>query len=459
MTSITLIHNGTLITPAGEMNGDLLLAGEHIVAIGPDLPVEDADQVIDAGGCIVLPGLVDPHTHIMLDTGIYKTPDDWEVGTRTAACGGVTTVIDFATQFPGQDMRQALAGREAEIGGLAQIDYGLHMMLTALPETDAELDQWMADLLADGINAVKVYTTYRPNYYQDDAAVLRVFEAAARHDVVVMIHCENDAIVSAARERLVKAGKTGLAYHGQARPALAEVEAANRMLFLAGSLAPLQPRIYIVHCSAAATVDQVAAARARGQDAIAETTSQYLLLDETLYAGKNSRWGIMQPPLREVNQKILLWNQVASGLISTIGTDHCDYTIKQKNSATEFTKTPGGIPGLETLLPLLATAGVTAGRITWSRLVEVCSTNPARIFGLRSKGALAPGMDADVVIYDPRPAGVIQAERLHNLAGYSPYEGMPVQGAVRDVFVRGRALVRDGAFAPAPGWGRFIKAA
>ncbi len=459
MTSITLIRNGTLVTPSGELPGDILLAGGRIAALGPDLPTKGVDRVVDAAGCIVLPGLVDPHTHIVLDTGIYKTPDDWAVGTRTAACGGVTTVIDFATQFPGQDVRQALAARQAEIGGLAQIDYGLHMMLTALPDTDAELDRWMVDLLADGINAVKVYTTYRPNYYQDDAALLRVFEAAARRDVVVMIHCENDAIVSAARARLEKAGQTGLAYHGQARPALAEVEAANRTLFLAGSLAPLQPRIYVVHCSVAGTVDQVAAARARGQNAIAETTSQYLLLDETLYAGDTPHWGIMQPPLREANQKILLWNQVAQGLISTIGTDHCDYTLDQKTSATEFTKTPGGIPGLETLLPLLATAGVASNRITWSRLVEVCSTNPARIFGLHSKGALAPGMDADVVIYDPRPAGVIRAGQLHNLAGYSPYEGMPVQGAVRDVFVRGRALVRDGAFAPAPGWGRFVKAA
>jgi dihydropyrimidinase len=454
----TLIRNGTLITPAGEIHGDLLLNGGQIAALGLDLAATHADEVVDAAGCIVLPGLIDPHTHIQLDTGIYKTPDDWEVGTRTAACGGITTVIDFATQFAGQDMWGALAARQAEIGGLAQIDYGLHMMLTALPEADAALDGWMQDLLAAGINAVKVYTTYRPNYYQDDAALLRVFEAAARHNIVVMIHCENDALVSAARSQLEREGKTGLAYHGQARPALAEAEAANRVLFLARSLAPLRPRLYIVHCSVSETVAQVAEARMRGQDAIAETTAQYLLLDNTIYAGNKPHWGIMQPPLRENDQKILLWNQVAQGLVSTIGTDHCDYTIKQKNTATKFTETPGGIPGLETLLPLLATAGVAAGRMTWGKLVEVCSANPAQIFGLRRKGALAPGMDADVTIYDPRPSGRIHAASLHNLAGYTPYEGMPVQGAVRDVFVRGRQLVRDGAFMPAPGWGQFVKA-
>ena len=203
----TLIKNGTLITPRGELHSDLLLADEKIAAIGIDLPTAGIDWVIDATGCIVLPGLVDPHTHIVLDTGIYKTPDDWAVGTRTAACGGVTTVIDFATQFAGQDMHEALAARQAEVGGLAQIDYGLHMMLTVLPEADAELDAWMVDLLAAGINSIKVYTTYRPNYYQDDDALLRVFRAAAAHDVLVMIHCENDALVSAARERLVPRAK------------------------------------------------------------------------------------------------------------------------------------------------------------------------------------------------------------------------------------------------------------
>ena len=461
MANTTLIRNGTLITPAGELTGDLLLAGEKIAAIGIDLPAGGADRVIDATGCVVLPGLVDPHTHIVLDTGIYKTPDDWAAGTRTAACGGVTTVIDFATQFPGQDMHGALAARQAEIGGLAQIDYGLHMMLTALPETDAELDAWMADLLADGINAVKVYTTYRPNYYQADDALLRVFRAAAAHDVVVMIHCENDALVSAAREQLVKAGNTALAYHGQARPALAEIEAANRTLFLAsqaGEQGGKAAQVYVVHCSASGTVAQVAQAAASGQPAIAETTVQYLTLDETVYAGLHPEWGIMQPPLRTPEEKARLWAQVASGAVSTIGTDHCDYTIGQKREHTEFTKTPGGIPGLETLLPVLATEGVASGRISWSRLAEVCSTNPARIFGLADKGRLMPGADADVVIYDPRVAGEIRAERLHNLAGYTPYEGKRVQGAVRDVFARGRQLVQDGEFVPAPGWGRFVRA-
>jgi dihydropyrimidinase len=473
MSDTILIRAGTLITPDGELQGDLLISGERIAAVGPDLASEGAGQVVDATGCIVLPGLIDPHTHIQLDTGIYKTPDDWEVGTRTAACGGVTTVIDFATQLAGQHVRQALDARLAEIGGRAQIDYGLHMMLTALPPSDPELAGWMVDLLAAGVNSIKVYTTYRPNYYADDAALLRVLRTAAQHDVVVMVHCENDALVSAATSELVRAGQTSLANHSRARPALAEVEAANRVLFLADAvggahagahvgaqgLAPLhQPRVYVVHCSVSGTVDQVILAAARGQDAIAETTPQYLLLDETIYAGEHPEWGIMQPPLRAPEEKRLLWAQVASGAISTIGTDHCDYTIAQKHLSSKFTETAGGIPGIETMLPLLVTHGVMEGRISWSRLAELTSANPARIFGLRHKGALAPGYDGDVVVYDPAVEGTIRAERLHNLAGYTPYEGWTVRGAVRDVFCRGRRLVQNGEFVPAPGRGRLVPA-
>ena len=330
--------------------------------------------------------------------------------------------------------------REREIGGLAQIDYGLHMMLTQLPEDDAVLDRWMIEVLQMGINAIKVYTTYKPNYYQADDALLRVFRAAAAHDVVVMIHCENDMLVAAARDALVKAGKTSLAYHGQARPALAEVEAANRALFLGRAAG--DPTIYVVHCSASGTVTEVTEAARRGQSAIAETTVQYLTIDETVYTGPHPEWGIMQPPLRAPGEKEKLWAQVMAGEIATIGTDHCDYTIEQKREHTEFTKTPGGIPGLETMLPVLATHGVAAGRISWSRLAELTSANPARIFGLANKGALSEGRDADVVIYDPRVETTLTAGRMHNLAGYTPYEGMKVQGAVRDVFVRARPGAR-----------------
>jgi dihydropyrimidinase len=456
MAETILVRGGTMVTPQGELPGDVLIEGERITAVGSDLRDAGASRVVDASGCMVLPGLVDPHTHIQLDTGIYQTPDNWEIGTRTAACGGVTTVIDFATQFPGQDVAAAMDARLAEVGERAQIDYGLHMMLTQLPD-DAALDGWMAELLRRGVSSVKVYTTYRPNYYQDDAALLRVLAAAGRHGVIVMAHCENDALVSAATAALVAAGQTGLANHGRARPALAEIEAAHRLLFLARAVTP-QPTVYVVHCSVCGTVEQVTAASAGGQSAIAETTPQYLLLDETLYGGAHAERGIMQPPLRAVEEPARLWAALAAGDIATVGTDHCDYTIAQKRLSPRFTETAGGIPGLETMLPLLATYGVGQGRISWAKLAEVTSANPARIFGLTSKGQLAPGYDADVVVYDPAAPRVIHAEDLHNLAGYTPYEGRRVDGAVRHVLSRGRVLVRDGEFVPAPGWGRFVPA-
>jgi dihydropyrimidinase len=531
-----LIQNGTLVTPSGEIHADLRAVDGVIHSIALALEPIAGEEVVDARDCVVLPGLVDPHTHIQLDTGIYKTPDDWAVGTRTAACGGVTTVIDFATQCPGQDVSQAIQQRLHEIDDAAHIDFGLHVMLTELPAGDSKLDQWMADLASLGAPAAKVYTTYRPNYYQDDDSLLRVFRSAARHGILVMIHCENDTLVSAATSRLVAAGDTDLAFHGQARPPLAEIEAVRRVLLLAGEAGC---PVYIVHCSLAGSVEAVAAARSRGQVAFAETCPQYLMLDESFYAGPHPAWAIMQPPLRAAGEREQLWALVAGGAISTLGTDHCDYTVTQKygreplaeppvrealaplnqeeqevvilrtglrdgwrrewnevarfmgisrdtvrrletdalrrlrdaNGALDvirdatsaedlprlpFTHTPGGIPGLETALPLLATHGVAAGRLSWSDVVRLTSSNPARLFGLYPrKGALLPGSDADIVVYDTKPTWTIKAAELHNIAGYTPYEGHEVYGRIRATISRGQILVRGGEFISHRGHGRF----
>ncbi len=389
MSTSTLIRNGLLVLPDGERQGDVLLAGEKVQAIGAGLAAEGADSVIDASGCVVLPGLIDPHTHIVLDTGIYKTPDDWEVGTRTAACGGVTTVIDFATQFPGQDVREALAAREREIGGLAQIDYGLHMMLTQLPEDDAVLDRWMADLLDMGINAAKVYTTYKPNYFQPDDALLRVFKAAAARQ-----YRRDDPL----RERHDRGGGARRAGEGGAdEPGVPRAGAARAGRGRGGEPGALpgpgreQPHHLRRPLLGQRNGDRGHAGRGAGPARIAETTVQYLTIDETVYTGPHPEWGIMQPPLRAPEEKEKLWAQIVAGEIATIGTDHCDYTIEQKREHTEFTKTPGGIPGLETMLPVLATQGVAAGRIGWSRLAELTSANPRAHFRIDEQGRAARG--------------------------------------------------------------------
>jgi len=554
-----IIKNGTIVTETETYPADILIQGEKIAAIGQDLPTPADAQVIDASGCYVLPGVIDPHVHIQLDTGVFRTADDWEIGTATAALGGVTTVIDFATQFPHQTAQEGVAARHREVLGLETvdlaelaaaepqtphppyIDYALHCMLTVLPDEDEELDAWMQDLRAAGVSAIKIYTTYRPNYYQDDAELLRSMRAAAKADLVVMVHAENDAIVSEATQRLVAAGKTDLRYHGQARPGFAEVEAAHRVLFLADEA---RAELYIVHNSMGRTAELIAQARQQGQRVWSETCPQYLLLDERKYEGADAWRYIMQPPLRDSYQPAHLWQLLATGAVQALGTDHCDYTQAQKlglrplqDSVTQqalaklsplqrdviiarfgffdgrprtqvetahylnisleqvqqaeadafalvpelpelamnhiqdlqrlnvnatppqlpFTQTPGGLPGLQTALPLMVTYGVMPGHITWPDLVRVMSANPARIFRLdHRKGALRPGLDADIVIYDPAGEDVITDSEQATIGGFTPYNGMKVTGRVRETIVRGQVVVQDGELIGPRGWGQYV---
>jgi dihydropyrimidinase len=445
-----LVQNGTLVTPEGTLEADLLVQGQRIKAVGRGLPVAHDTVVVDAGGCIVLPGVIDAHTHIRLDTGIYQTPDDWFVGTRAAACGGVTTVVDFATQFPGQTLREAVAARLEEAQE-AVVDYAFHVMVTDLPPGwEGEL----ADLVELGTPSVKLYTTYRPNYYVDDATILRLMAACADLGLLPLVHCENDALVTAQTEVLVAAGETGWRNHGHSRPALAEQEAVQRVLFLAEAA---RCPVHIVHCSTARSVALVAEARDDGQTVSCETCPQYLLLDNTAYEGPEPWRYILQPPLRDPEEPERLWALVEGGVVDLIATDHCDYTKAEKVAHDDFTQTPGGLPGMETLLPLVYTYGVVEGRLTLPQLVALLSTNPARVWGLwPRKGTLLPGSDADIVVYDAGPEGTVSADDLHYLAGYTPYEGLRVQGRVRTTISRGQIIYREGRFTGRKGRGRFV---
>ncbi len=558
MNTSLLIKNGILVTENETYPADILIEDERIDAIGQNLTAPAEAEIIDASGCYVLPGVIDPHVHIQLDTGVFRTADDWETGTATAALGGVTTVIDFATQFPHQTASEGIAARHREVLGLETadldqlassppqtphppyIDYALHLMLTVLPDEDEELDAWMQDVRAAGVSAIKIYTTYRPNYYQNDAELLRSMRAAARADRVVMVHAENDAIVSEATQRLVAQSKTDLSYHGKARPGFAEIEAAHRVIFLADHA---RAELYIVHNSMGGTVELIEKARQRGQRVWSETCPQYLLMNETRYEGDDAWRYIMQPPLRDPYQPAHLWQMLASGAVQSLGTDHCDYTQAQKlglrplrdasiqsalstlsplardviiarfglfdgrprtqvetshylnlpleqiqqaeNSAfaqipglaeqmmalitdlqrldssvspsqLPFTQTPGGLPGLQTALPLMITYGVMPGHIDWPDLVRLMSANPARIFRLdHRKGALRSGLDADIVIYDPQGTDVITDSEQATIGGFTPYKGMEVIGRVRDTIVRGQPIVRDGELIGPRGWGRY----
>lgn len=445
-----LVRGGTLGTPEGMLEADLLVQGGRIKAVGHGLPVADDTVVVDAEDCYVLPGVIDAHTHIALDTGIYQTPDDWFIGTRAAACGGVTTVVDFATQFPGQTLREAVGARLEEAREAA-IDYAFHVMVTDLPPgREGEL----AELVELGTPSVKLYTTYRPNYYADDATVLRLMETCAELGLLPMVHCENDALVTAQTEALVAAGEIGWRNHPHARPAVAEQEAVQRILFLADAAGC---PVHIAHCSTGRSVSMVAEAREWGQAVSCETCPQYLLLDDRVYAGPEPWRYILQPPLRDAEEPDRLWVLVAGGAVDLIATDHCDYTAAQKVAQDDFTQTPGGLPGMETLLPLMFTYGVAEGRLTLPQLVKLLSANPARVWGLwPRKGALLPGSDADVVVYDPEPEGTVSAEGLHYLAGYTPYEGLRLQGRVRATISRGQVVYREGQFVGRKGRGQFL---
>jgi dihydropyrimidinase len=423
-TFTLLLCNGTIVTPQGVVEADLLIQGEHIKAVGRGLPVAHDTHVVDARGCYVLPGVIDAHTHIALDTGIYQTPDDWFIGTRAAACGGVT----------------------------AAIDYAFHVMVTDLPPGREEE---LANLVELGTSSVKLYTTYRPNYYADDATILRLMAACADTGLLPLVHCENDALVTAQTAALVAAGETGWRHHGRSRPALAEQEAIQRVLFLARAAGC---PVHIAHCSTGRSVQLVAEARDAGQIVTCETCPQYLLLDNTAYEGAEPWRYILQPPLRAPEEPDRLWASVQGGAVDLIVTDHCDYTAAQKIAQNDFTQTPGGLPGMETLLPLMFTYGVGEGHLTLPHLVRLLSANPARVWGLwPRKGALLPGSDADVVIYDPGPEGTIAADGLHHLAGYTPYEGLRVQGRVRATISRGQVIYREGQFTGRGGHGKFLE--
>ncbi len=448
-----LITGGQVVTGHQVLQADVLVEGQQIVGICSPGAAGNAYRAIDAVGCYVLPGVVDAHTHIMLDTGIYQTADNWEVGTRAAAYGGVTTVIDFANQMVDRPFAAALEARQREADD-AVIDYAFHVVLLEADDDPDVLRAGLARLMGLGVPSIKLFTTYRPNYYVDDAAILRIFRAMPP-GMIAMVHCENDSIVTEATQRLVALGRTGWSYHPHSRPEEAEAEAVNRVLYLA-SLA--QTRVYIAHCSTAMAVSEVNRVRSRDghwDQAFCETCPQYLLLHDDVYTDDHPEFYILQPPLRSYHNRESLKHYVTAGQIDVLSTDTCDYSLAQKLAQPDFTTTPGGLPGVETLLPLMFTT--FQERIELPRLVQLLSENPARLFGLYPrKGAIQPGSDADLVIYDPEPRVPVAIEALHYQAGYNPYEGLMMHGQVRTVLSRGEVIVTDGRCTAQAGRGIFV---
>lgn len=383
----------------------------------------------------------------------HRTADDFVSGSASALAGGVTTVLDFAHQPAGTSLEAAIEARLAEAAG-SRVDYALHLNPTDLSGGQlAELPR----LTELGVTSAKLYTTYRAaGFFCDDDAILRFMRAAAELGWVVMVHCENDAIVEGTRAEFVATGKTGFEHHAASRPAIAEIEAVGRALAFAEEAAC---PVYPVHLSAGRSAQLIAAARRRGLVAFGETCPHFLVADEGVYADpERAARFIHTPPLRTAADQAILWAELSGGEgLQAVGSDHCGYTLSQRTDCGDLTSVAPGVPGVETLLPLLYTRGVGEGRLSLERLVAVCSENPARIFGLYPrKGALEVGSDADLVLYRPEGEWVLGDGAVHSAAGYTPYAGTTIQGRVAATVLRG-TLVYDGERILAPaGSGRFI---
>jgi dihydropyrimidinase len=451
MTFDLVIAGGTLVTASETFRADVGMIGDTIAALGHGLT---GAARIDATGKLVLPGGVDPHVHLDMPVGATRSSDDWETGTIAAACGGTTTVIDFVEPELGGSLAAGLDARRAEADGKAVVDYGLHMTLR---RGDAQTLDQVPEALRAGCASFKTYTTYE-GFRLNDAELLAALEAVGAAGGLVLVHAENDAAIKRGRRKFMEAGQTAPRFHPLSRPVPVEAEAIERALALAEVAGcPL----YVVHTSTGRGAEAIARARARGQRAYGETCPQYLVLTDAEYErpGFEGAKFVCSPPLRPADNPLILWRLLAAGGLQTVGTDHCPffYEGQKELGRAAFTDIPNGLPGIEARLALLYTYGVGQGQLSLNRWVEVCCTAPARIFGLYPrKGTLAPGADADIVIFDPDREVTLSRAVLHERTDYTPYEGLALRGYPVMTVARGRVLVEDGKFVGAKGRGRLL---
>ena len=451
----TLITNGTIVTAVDQYEGDVLVEDERIAAIGVRLDIR-ADKSIDATGKYVLPGGVDVHTHLDMPFGGTTSADDFESGTIAAAFGGTTSIVDFAIQYKGQTLHHAWETWMRKAESKAVIDYGFHMIMTDLnDQTEQEMDA----LVCQGVTSFKLFMAYRGVFMLDDGSIFKALLRTGKNGGMICMHAENGDVIDVLVQRALRAGQTAPKYHALTRPARAEAEATHRAIALA-EIADVP--VYIVHLSAAEALEMVAEARDRGLPAYAETCPQYLFLSDDNYEEPDFGGAkyVMSPPLREKAKQALLWQGLAFNDLQCISTDHCPFCMKEQKELGrgDFSKIPNGAPGIETRMSLVYDGGVREGRISLNRFVELTSTSPAKIFGLfPRKGTIAPGSDADIVIFDPNRTVTLAAKTLHMKVDYNPYEGRRVTGAADTVLSRGRVVIENGQFAGRAGQGSFLK--
>ena len=450
-----LVKGGTIVTATDQYTGDVLVEGEKITAIGTALTVP-ADRVIDATRKYVFPGGIDVHTHLDMPFGGTTSADDFESGTIAAAHGGTTTVVDFAIQYKGQTLHHALEAWAKKAEGKAAIDYGFHMIITELSD---QVEQEMDALVRQGVTSFKLFMAYPGVFMLDDASIFRALLRTGKNGGTICMHAENGGVIDVLVKNALAEGNTAPKYHALTRPARAEAEATHRAIALA-EIAGVP--IYIVHLSASEALEMVTEARDRGLPAYAETCPQYLFLSYENYEepGFEGAKYVMSPPLRSKETQDRLWRGLAFNDLQAISTDHCPFCMKEQKTLGEgdFSKIPNGAPGIETRMSLVYDGGVRSGRISLNRFVELTSTAPAKIFGLfPRKGTIAPGSDADMVIFDAEKKVRLSAKTLHMKVDYNPYEGREVTGATDTVISRGRVIVDSGRFTGRAGAGSFLK--
>ena len=454
-----LIKNGRVVTAVDDYYADVYIEGETIAAIGRDLQVE-AKTVIDATGKLVIPGGIDAHTHLDMPFGGTTSADDFESGTRAAAFGGTTTIIDFAIQQKGGSTLDGLDVWHGKADGKATIDFGFHMIVTDMPVTRlGELE-----LLAEaGVTSYKLFMAYPGVLYVDDGTLYRAFRQAGQNGTRICMHAENGIVIDEIIREAVADGKFEPRYHALTRPTRMEAEGVHRAIAIA-EVADVP--LYIVHLSCSDALEEVKRGRSRGVDVMAETCPQYLFLDQNIYDRPNfegSKW-VMTPALREKWNQDVLWQGLKFGHLGNVATDHCPFCfVGQKELGREsFTKIPNGAPGVENRMSLMYNGGVVQGRIGLNRFVELTSTAAAKTFGLfPKKGTIAVGSDADIVVFDPdkvRTISIDDPATHHMRVDYSAYEGFTVQGWSETVLSRGRIIIEKGE-QRTQGGGQFVKRA
>ena len=449
----TLFKGGTVVSGTGTKRADLLIENEKIVESGRNLKA-DADKVVDVTGCFLFPGFIDAHTHFDLDVCNTTTADDFYTGSRAALRGGTTTVIDFACPNKGESLHYGLDLWHKKADGRTFCDYGFHM---TIDDWNESIRAELPDMFAKGISSFKMYMTY-PAMMVGDRDMYWALKELKSLGGLCGVHCENAGVIDGMIAERKNSGQFSPACHPLTRPPYLEAEAVSRLLRIAQAA---EAPVVIVHLTNQEALKEVQHARDRGQKVYVETCPQYLLLDDSVYFNEDysqaARY-VCAPPIRDKSQQALLWKALRRGDIQTISTDHCSFTLEQKDAGREdFTKIPGGLPGVETRGELIYSYGVAAKRISAQRMCLALSENPARMYGLfPRKGHLRPGADADIVVYDPGASHVIRADDCVANVDYNPYEGFVTAGGIRQVWLRGNLAVENGEVLDETPQGRYM---